>query len=80
MVSGELFFLFVAIPAAACAGVVTWSRLAMRRVGVRDAGFFRGPQVASKFLVYTTLFIVPTVYGLVVLTLTLPVSEAAANR
>lgn len=56
---------FLVAPAAAYVAGTLWLRRAMRRIAEKETGFLREPGIRSRFLVHVAVFLVPTVFGLV---------------
>lgn len=67
----ELLLYFLIVPALAYAGAAFWVRRTIRKIAEHQPGFLR-EGVNALFLVFSSLFVTPIVFGLVVFITVLP--------
>jgi hypothetical protein len=67
----ELLLYFLIVPAVAYAGATFWVRRTMRKIAERQLGFLR-EGVNARFLVFSTVFVTPIMFGLIVFITVLP--------
>ena len=67
----DLLLYFLIVPALAYAGAAFWVRRTMQKIAEHQLGFLR-EGVNARFLVFSTLFVTPILFGLVVYVTVLP--------
>ncbi len=76
----EPLLFFLAIPAVAYGLAVVWPLRAMRAAAVQDIGLMRRPEAIGRYLLFTTMFATPVVYGSIMVILLLDVPESPTSN